>query len=342
MALSVVACSFDTGSAASTNGESLGRSESSASGGRGESSDDSSGEDTVDSQGGSADETSGDGGSAITGDDPGTCEGPCAADVPGGWDGPFYVATADGEPAACPEGFPQQDVRFADLVAPDPMCTCQCEAVEANCGISYTLHAGSFCTVSLGSGTLGDGECNLHSTPIAGTVHVNSQLIGTPGSCNPFTNDAVPDASWASSVTVCMAPSGIGECEQGRCAAAVPDSFDGELCISKAGEHDCPDSAYTARQMNYAGLDDSRGCSTCSCGTSGGECQATLTGHANGDCTGSTDNVDVGDCDGFGVNLGDYGLSATFTGGVPTCASSGGEPIGAATPTGPVTVCCAG
>ena len=93
MALSVVACSFDTGSAASTNGESLGRSESSASGGRGESSDDSSGEDTVDSQGGSADETSGDGGSAITGDDPGTCEGPCAADVPGGWDGPFYVAT---------------------------------------------------------------------------------------------------------------------------------------------------------------------------------------------------------------------------------------------------------
>ncbi|MEM6296452.1 MAG: hypothetical protein AAGA54_34620 [Myxococcota bacterium] len=337
-ALGAVACSFESGSDSGSGSASLGSSASETS----DSMSDGPGSDDGSSGGDTADSQSGSDGSAITGDDPGTCEGPCAPDVPSGWDGPFYVAATEGDAAACPEGFPQQDVRFADLVAPDAMCTCACQAVESNCGVDYTLHLTGGCFGDAIGGTLGNGECDPYATLFPLEIFVDSTVTGTAGSCNPTTNDAVPDTSWETAVTVCMAPSGVGECEQGRCAAELPGSFDARLCISQPGEHECPGSGYADRQMSYTGVDDERACSTCECGTEGGECEVAVTGHANGNCTGSSSDLEIGTCDGFDVNTGDYGVSATIENKTPSCTASGGEPVGEATPTGAVTVCCAG
>ncbi|MBI4701861.1 MAG: hypothetical protein HY744_12035 [Deltaproteobacteria bacterium] len=106
----------------------------------------------------------------------------------------------------------------------------------------------------------------------------------------------------------------------------------------------CPGGSYSVKYVVYQAVNDSRGCTACTCGAPvPGTCGGTSTLWANPDCSGgnatiSHDGVTCVDFVGLMRSLKFQPDNAPQGG---ACASTGGgQPTGSASPASPRTLCC--
>jgi hypothetical protein len=114
------------------------------------------------------------------------------------------------------------------------------------------------------------------------------------------------------------------------------------------GDRDCvPPTPYTDKHVFYEKFQDTRACSPCTCGVpTGSACSSMVSIYTDGACStlAYTATVDATGpaCHDLpaGTPLGSKSATTPPTYIPGTCAPGGGMPMGAATPTGPSTLCC--
>ena len=164
------------------------------------------------------------------------------------------------------------------------------------------------------------------------------------GSCNEIVEEVVPDPQWGVVWTACGGATVDEACGAGSICAPVPSlPLQPNVCIHRNGVHDCPEgSMYSQRLEYYAGIGDTRGCTTCSCGDPEGFCTGNIRTFQTGNCTAPLTNQFTinGNC-----QQGSSGSPATANFDSdgpqdPTCPANGGEPEGSTTPILPRTFFC--
>jgi len=285
-----------------------------------------------------------------------TCGGVCADAVPAGWTGPVTLFDQSGPPAptapACPTSFPTDAYDgHADLVVPAPTCGCACGAATgAQCGgSSVQFFTDPTCMIpcNMGSYGLPVGLCvttGCASNPAAFELTAPGIVFG--GSCAPQGTSTIPPSTWNTTARACGTAPAAGECSgSGVCVATPPAPF-AKVCVYQAGTAMCPAGAYSVGHVFYGGVSDSRACSGCSCGSpTGASCTgAQVQGFSvnTGTCGGTAVALPYGPaCETLGVTVNGEQETTAPTANNGTCAPSGGQASGTATPATPTTICCA-
>lgn len=301
------------------------------------------GSDAGSSGSGASGGSGGSGGSSATGGTSGTggdasasCPGDhrCAPAAPSDWSGPFALS-AD---ATCAGSFATEElVVHSDLNAPAADCDCNCTpATQCPTAAAYRSYQGAGCTNTGGSTTnLAFNTCKAApATPSASVL-----LPLATSTCSAVVAKIVPEATWNVTHRLCNgAPSG-GSCADTTESCLPKDG--GNLCIYHADDTDCP-TAYPEKVAYFTSISDTRDCpAACGCVAGGTpECSASIFTWA-GSCTGtplSSSTLLSG-----GVNA----CVATATmvyaptvSKVGTCSGDTLTPLGTATATGAMTVCC--
>jgi hypothetical protein len=161
------------------------------------------------------------------------------------------------------------------------------------------------------------------------------------GNCSTSGGFVVNAPDWGSDVRACNKPlTGTMACGVG--GTCEPVGIGEQLCIRKTGTDPCPAGWDVSRVESFAGEEDLRSCSPCGCNAiscAGGS----YTVYEALDCNGAYANVPV---NGAGCTV-IPNVSGTLSssrlpalGSVVQNGCFGGGPMGAFTPTGPVTFCC--
>lgn len=272
----------------------------------------------------------------------------CAAPVPNGWSGPVIVAAVprdDGSTPDCPAEYPDAALaQFQELSADDAVCGCTCGAPsDVTCGTAQleAFGSSSSCAAGIGTEDVSTSGCTPISTMTSEYWEASAASV-TGGTCAPDPQVTVEPFEFETLVAACGGATATRNCEGGgECVPAPNDPFAARACIHQDGDLECPPGPYAEKILTYGGADDTRDCSTCTCGTATGQC--------TGDVRLSTDS-----CSTF--TGGDIPTSTTCTGStamvsingarfVPTdndaaCAPTVGQPMGEATANQPVTICC--
>lgn len=291
----------------------------------------------------------------------------CVATAPLGWTGylSLYVGP-DGEAPACPAQFPSAIPyvgRSTPTADPAACATCACGAPMGGvCDLAdviivsektcQSIDPPAFAT-NLSVPAAWDGKCESMGSAPGGlttcggfcnrTVKAAApQLVG--GACAVSGGEATkPEVKWATLGKACGdAPSG-GGCTGGQVCQPTPATgFESGLCNYKPGEQACPGEPFTEQHVFYEGVEDTRMCTECSCGSPvNATCAATITVFTDNACTTGAVSFSAGSCALLPGNPTITGRSAMITSMSPcACQPSGGESMGAVTATQPTTFCC--
>jgi hypothetical protein len=259
----------------------------------------------------------------------------CVAVAPTGWNGPFALS----KDAACAGSFTTEElVLHADLVAPAAECDCACTpTVDCPAHVTYTGYTSAGCADSGTASNLAFLTCKV---PPGVYQSTSVKLPAAVGKCTAAIDKNVPDASWGTTHRLCKGAPEAGECSDPGETCLPKDG--GDLCISHADSIECP-SSYPTKLEYFQSLVDTRDCpSACGC-TPGGtpQCLATAFMFPGPTCTATpppTLNLMSGGSDFCSVNAQYVGSPTVSKPG--TCTGDTVTPLGSATPTGAVTVCC--
>jgi hypothetical protein len=267
----------------------------------------------------------------------GGCIATCVPTVPSGWAAVGYdqgfqgnCAFAYGTPTDVSEG----------ITAGAATCGCGCNPTAPTCS-----------SLQVTSGDGGSNTCNNQSSQTVAwggscatiTTSINIQNVkisatpGGSGTCAPDASVVMPNVDYAHQGRVCeLLAKPAGGCEAGIC---VPDPSPFLPCVYQIGVVACP-SEYPVQHIVGSKLNDTRGCSPCTCGTQGGACAGTVTFSNGANCNsgGQTINAD-GTCQTV-TNQVFKSLFYSPTSTNPTCTPSAVTAIGDAGYGDPQTVCC--
>jgi len=256
----------------------------------------------------------------------------------------------------------------ADLTAPAAVCgACSCEPPTGACELPPTVTASAASCAQDDTTTPHTpfdpapgwtGACDFSGAIPAGklcdggvdcvqSVTIAPLTVKESG-CAPVTQP-VPEnypSNWATFARACEWAA-RGECATvGDLCSPVAAGF--RACVATPADVDCPaNSPYTEKHVFYGGIDDTRGCTPCTCGApAGSSCAGSISIFSDAACSALLllDNAITSlapSCHDLPTSPALGSKSAgptTYTPG--TCAPSGGEPLGTATPSGPVTFCC--
>lgn len=302
------------------------------------------------------------------------CPGECIPGVPYGWGPPTLVwIGTEAQAPACPEQAPFVGFEgHADPNLPPPACgACSCEPPAGTCGLPATIKANNTTCPPPGAGVTltpfdppprWDGACSSFDAVMANQtcgsgLCVRSLSIGPlrveESPCAPVTASAPPvPPPWRTFARACSGTGAPPACEgnDGVCAPSPPAGF--QQCIFHEGDVACPanpETAYSIKQGVFGGLNDTRACTPCACGASeGSQCSGTISIFLDAVCavpllTHPVVSDTMAACLDLppGSALGSKSMGpTTYTLG--TCPASGGQAVGSAAPTGPVTFCCLG
>lgn len=283
---------------------------------------------------------------------PAGCPAPthtCVPSAPNGWSGPGAIAedpnTGDAPP--CPTDFDTAPavVGYSELTAAAAECACDCEPLDPSCGsATITTDASAACLTPANHAVAVNGNCTNFSAA-ANSYYSFAPPPVTDGSCLAKPSSMTPPASFGTRDSLCVAsPLDIADaCATDDVCVPVADApFAPSACIWTEGDVECPaGSDYATRTLLHQDVDDTRGCTACSCGEIGGTCSGTLELRAQASCAGAVvGQIDVGaDCElvaGAVVSAQLVEFEANGTCG----AASGAQPAGSAIATEPITVCC--
>jgi hypothetical protein len=296
-----------------------------------------------------------------------TC-GECAPGSPADWSNPFLVwIGAEKDAPECPTGAPALAYEgHADPNAPLDCGTCSCTSPTGTCSLPVMMTANA-ATCALNSGSMPKtpfdpssawtGACNTNDSIPSGalcsgvdcvqSLTIAPLTVKDTGGCSPSQPPMQSPPVWQTFARACQAVPRFG-CEGGAgiCLALPPRGF--RVCIYQKGDNDCPVpvDAYTDKHVFYDSLQDTRACSRCTCGVaSGSTCSSTVSIYTDGACSTPAYSATVDAmgpvCHDLppGTPLGSKSATTpTYTPG--SCQPDGGQPMGAATPTGAATLCC--
>ncbi|MCC6214510.1 MAG: hypothetical protein IT376_06550 [Polyangiaceae bacterium] len=294
------------------------------------------------------------GGTSGTGGGGGSCAGQCAP-VPGGWEGPVavFLGAAAGTAPDCGGDYATNRLNGStDLDPGAASCSpCSCgPAASSSCvypvvNLWKEVGCGSGDSLQLTPpGSAGPGAClfvDLASQPGFTVAGVSAALPGGTADCpvaagsGEITKATPSFATRARACALPGSPSSAG-CGSDVCVPALPAGFT-NLCVLQAGDVPCAGSTFVDRHVVYGGFDDQRACAQCSCaGTCGGSLGVWSNAGCLGNAEGTVSAFGAGTCTNVAHST---QKSIRYTAGA-TCAPSGGELTGAATGTGPTTLCC--
>jgi len=269
----------------------------------------------------------------------------CAATPTMGWTGPVELVT-DATQTSCPAGTSLAMEGGIMVTGAPAVCSCDCgQPGSVTCGAPHvTVSTSSTCvnaqtcaTVSLGSSCTqlnAAPTCNTGATALFASVA--APAMG--GACAALQGPPMlQPAHWTKSVLAC-APSSPASCGGGICA---PNAA--KLCIVQAGDLACPAGPYATKLVIDTVIDDTRGCSACSCLAPIPTCKGTATLSNLPGCGQGTSLAVPSDCVPITSQptAGIYAmLGAPLTPIAGACAPSGGLPTGGVTSTGTTTICC--
>lgn len=258
----------------------------------------------------------------------------CTPQPPTGW---TLVALSTSQASCAGAWTGSSSTTYDGLDAGAPTCGCTCAPSGAGCVVTFSWDQN--CTCGCEGCCSGNTVLFLPANGCApATVQASSDMsvsapyydAGASPSCTPQLTTSLPPTSWARTVTSCSPtlPIGQGTCGAGdQCVPAAPAGF--AVCVEQAGDLTCP---FGTKQLEYGGVNDTRGCSSCTCnGPTGFACGGSTVVYTANDCSGASSPLQCGPA----------GNSVQFVaspGG--TCGASSVSATGSATPTGPVTFCC--
>jgi hypothetical protein len=285
------------------------------------------------------------------------CNGGCIPEAPADFEGPFLTFIGGNDPPGCGGAYGDEGpTGSAGLVAPAANCSsCTCESSSNSCAAFVNLEANGNATCSAGGCTNAFNQaCSELAvacltdeimTPVQASVPANA------GACSPSAQDPDVDPPEFAQFAHSCAPDDALEptgCESDQLCA--PDGpFNGSYCVTRQGTHDCPAGSYSERRVFFGDVEDSRDCSPCACDR---DCDYTVELFPDADttCAGAasaTLSIDspneleeASNCAVAPVGAGGTLRAAFSVTGGGTCAASGGQPVGSATGSDPITFCC--
>jgi hypothetical protein len=252
------------------------------------------------------------------------CDG-CACDPPA-VSCALPVAWSAADTPICPAGPDAQRTPFA---APDPW--------DGACTTDNAIPAGQACpggpctqSLDIPAPLVISGPCASRTVPLPGTQR------GEP--------------SWKTLARACVGTASPQCTDPALTCAPAPPAVEAPAqpfltCIFRDGEQACP-VEYPDQHLFYTGLDDTRGCTPCSCGEpDGASCTVLASTFSDEACLTVVAALLVRSNDAACTSLVDGtalgSKSATVVNTVPgACAAAGGEAFGEVTPTGAGTFCC--
>ncbi|MBK6917357.1 MAG: hypothetical protein IPH07_08160 [Deltaproteobacteria bacterium] len=284
------------------------------------------------------------GSSSDSGPLPGECgaQAACSAPAPSGWFGPTIYArvTEAGDLPACPAEYAEPGPTVLEgYHDPGPaLCDCECDyGVAPSCyGYKYS-HTTAACNSYLDYAQVSETCMN---TNVAGFASFYAYLQNSP-SCMQNKVEEIPPVEWDATVRSCKLQGPATSCEEGAgvCTPLPPSDFEANLCVYKQGDEACPPGEYSVKRSYYSNIEDSRDCSSCSCGAAVATCEAVMEVYADLDCAGdvasAVPNNACTPATGSSVAMAlDTGLGCTV--------ASAPEATGEVAPTGQFTFCCQG
>jgi hypothetical protein len=286
---------------------------------------------------------------------PPTCSGAyaCVAGVPGapGF-GPYEVYSGTGPLPACTALFQSPEDGNDQLDAGAPTCGCQCGAPSVTCApfpMSFFNVAGCGATTNCATTSLTPSTCTpLDVRSACGATSTLSYMTAVQATvagatCTPLPSQNVPPATWSLTGRACIssvAPSQV-DCPSGSiCAPKPAPPFAAATCIATTGDIACPQAGYVNKHVFYTSLEDTRGCSPCTCGGAASPtCSATVDAYQlKTSCSGTaTTYVAPFTCQGVDQPS---AFEVTMTTDAGACPPSQSTPTGAAAPSQPITICC--
>jgi hypothetical protein len=231
-----------------------------------------------------------------------------------------------------------------EFAAEDPTCGCSCgDAEGVTCPSTATLRTATNQCLSINpspvdypypvgcSGT--GGKTGWHEL-LAPNANVAS------ASCAPQPVEDIPEPTFANQIRACENSATLPACSAegtpGVCSP--PATIDYRVCIYNDGESSCP-APYEERILAYDGVDDTRDCTTCACGTVEGSCEGTL--NFASACSGLPilyDSISVHGCKNLSAGSASVATLSLEPGG--SCTPTQSVATGDATPSGAVSFCC--
>ncbi|HEY6459763.1 MAG TPA: hypothetical protein VIY73_06415 [Polyangiaceae bacterium] len=287
---------------------------------------------------------------------PPTCAGAfaCVPAAPAGWEGPLEVYRGSTAAPACSADFAGvYDGNDSLGTVPPATCSCGCGLSPTTCSaepLGYTTTALCSNATPCFSTTLTPGACTTETASQCLTTGVIPLFISsaapapTSPDCAAQPGKTLPPVQWGIDGRACAPTVALAQvdCKGGSVCAPVPAApYDPNLCVLQAGDASCPSGPYSNRQVLYGAVDDTRGCSSCTCGkAAGGSCAASYSVYSSSDgsCSGQPDTYGAPfQCAGVD-NPADFRLTITPSPG--SCSPSSVSPTGGVQPAGPTTVCC--
>ncbi len=273
---------------------------------------------------------------ALCDDDAGCGAGTkCTPFVPPSWQIVLLTNTA------CSGAYPIRFTGLTTVAYNAPAATsCGCTGCGIQspgvCNADASISTGAACA-NFVTGIPADNSCQ-HSgfnIALAAGDGIRAVQVETPPTCTaPAPTKTIPSFDGGAQ-NICTS-NATGLCEfHSFCAP----STGAPVCIAIAGAQSCPSGFKT---MFATGATDTRDCSTCTCGTTAGNCTGTMTLTTMGGCTNGNQTFAYdGGC--IPGTVGSGWDHAQLGPGTPTgeChVADAGSPIGTVAPTNPITVCC--
>jgi hypothetical protein len=283
------------------------------------------------------------------------------SNVPDGWHGP--VARIDGDrEGGCLGSFDGSAIEtYASIVADAVECGCECgPPADGTCAdntlveiyppwsVNGIPHNANTCdtleeevTVSIDQPEPYPTSWNWNETWLIAA----QPPVAQPGACAVIADTTdIPDPELMGALEACDPADRIENCDDETiCVPRVEAPFEDGVCIWRMGDHACPAGTdFVDRELRNIGVDDSRGCSDCSCDAATDEvcndAEITLLRTAGGpvvvDADGTCRFAELGDA---------TWTTITYVPGPPSggaCALRGGEAEGTLEAVDQVTFCC--
>jgi hypothetical protein len=162
---------------------------------------------------------------------------------------------------------------------------------------------------------------------------------GYGATCEETEIEDIPPFAWAATITTCRLPDDALLCDGGVCVPPIPEGFESKWCMYQTGDLECPAGPFPVKTLFYSGVEDTRACSNCQCGTVSQSCEeAELMVFGGPDCAGEP----VAYLPGNNQCVEVFGESvAADWGAEEACpVTEPSEPQGAIVAMGPFTFCC--
>jgi len=190
----------------------------------------------------------------------------------------------------------------------------------------------------------GVGYCNrLGNRDYGSGIGTDAPQATYYGDASPQT-PTLPAVAWDTAAVGCGVTSPpVNGCATNKLCVPRPASpFQARQCVFKADDAPCPGATYTARSLFYTSALDGRSCTPCGYTRTPITCTATAMLFSDAGCTSELSAVTdfSGACFPIPGSVGSSTLVGASYSGTPSCAPTGGSPLGAVTPVGAVTVCC--